>query len=36
MVPYCLGSLTSCDGGGEYLGGEVDFILNLDDSTYKL
>tara|TARA_B100000900_G_scaffold415338_1_gene444867 strand:- start:1636 stop:2076 length:441 start_codon:yes stop_codon:yes gene_type:complete len=35
MATYCLGSLTSCDGGSEYLGGEVDFILNLDDSTYE-
>jgi len=33
MATYCLGSLISCDDD-DYIGGEVDFTLDLDDSAY--
>ena len=33
MATYCLGSLTSCDEGSDYKVGEIDFILNLDESS---
>tara|TARA_A100001011_G_C13939985_1_gene686742 strand:- start:168 stop:608 length:441 start_codon:yes stop_codon:yes gene_type:complete len=32
MATYCFGGLTSCDEGSDYKVGEVDFILNLDES----
>ena len=34
MATYCLGSLISCDDDDDYIGGEVDFTLDLDDSAY--
>jgi cytochrome b6-f complex iron-sulfur subunit len=35
MATYCLGSLSSCDDeDDDYIGGEVDFTLDLDESAY--
>ena len=34
MATYCLGSLISCDDDDDYIGGEVDFTLDLDESAY--
>ena len=35
MATYCLGSLSSCDDeDDDYIGGEVNFTLDLDESAY--
>jgi len=34
MATYCLGSLISCDDDDDYISGEVDFTLDLDESAY--
>ena len=34
MATDCLGCLTSCDDDDDYIGGEVDFTLDLDESAY--
>ena len=34
MATDCLGCLTSCDDDDDYIGGEVDFTLDLDESVY--
>ena len=34
MATYCLGSLISCDDEDDYISGEVDFTLDLDESAY--
>jgi len=31
MATDCLGCLTSCDDDDDYIGGEVDFTLDLDE-----
>ena len=36
MATYCLGSLSSCDDeDDDYIGGEVNFTLDLDESAYN-
>ena len=35
MATYCLGSLISCDDDDDYISGEVDFTLDLDESAYN-
>ena len=35
IATYCLGNLSSCDDeDDDYIGGEVDFTLDLDESAY--
>ena len=34
MATYCLGGLTSCNDDDDYISGEVDFTLDLDESAY--
>ena len=34
MATYCLGGLISCNDDDDYISGEVDFTLDLDESAY--
>ena len=34
MATYCLGGFTSCNDDDDYISGEVDFTLDLDESAY--